>query len=111
MSAKNKHPLSKLQTRYRFVESAKVGEDVECPSCRTIFTKKRSQQRFCTSKPGTQCKDYFWNHITPIKRNNTTRISPANDAYMRKHQIGKYKVEREVDFDDDQSWDAHKDTM
>lgn len=27
------------------------------------------------------CKDKYWNTVTPTKRNNTTRISPANAAY------------------------------
>lgn len=41
---------------------------------------------------GTVCKDRYWNTVTPEKFNNTTRISPANNAYMKKHKIGKYRL-------------------
>ena len=48
---------------------------------------------------------YYWNNVTPTKRNNTTRISPANEQYYREViEPSMYE-----DFDDDQGWDAHKD--
>lgn len=103
--------MSKLKALYQLAKSAKVGSTIKCPSCGTEFIKTNYQQAFCKSKSGSVCKDKFWNTVTPTKRNNTTRISPANDAYMQEHEIGKYREESGIDFDDDQSWDAHKDTM
>lgn len=81
---------------------AKVGETCKCPSCFTMFVKESYQQVFCKTKGGTICKDKYWNQVTPIKRNNTTRISPASQAFMDR------RAERVFDGDDDQSWDAHK---
>lgn len=73
--------LSKLKEKYTLAKSAKVGEKVCCPSCGTEFDKTNYQQAFCKSKPGTECKDYYWNNVTPTKRNNKTRISPANARF------------------------------
>jgi hypothetical protein len=71
----------KIKERYRIAKQAKVGETVICPSCGTPFVKTHYQQAFCKTKGGTVCKDKYWNTVTPGKRNNTTRISPANAAY------------------------------
>lgn len=98
--------INKLKNRYLLSKNAKVGDTVICPSCGTEFKKTSYQQAFCKSKPGTECKDYYWNNVTPGKRNNTTRISPANAAYMAKME--RHRHDRYFDFDDDQSWDAHK---
>lgn len=95
----------KIKERYTINKNAKTGEKITCPSCGTVFVKKSYQQVFCKSKTGTKCKDKYWNTVTPGKRNNTTRISPANEAYMERNGIGIY---HEDNFDDDQSWDAHK---
>ena len=78
---KQRPKLSKLRIEYGFAKSAKVGDEVCCPSCKTKFVKSSYQQVFCKTKGGTKCKDYYWNNVTPEKRNNTTRISPANAAY------------------------------
>ncbi len=96
----------KLNKLYLLSKEAKVGETVTCPSCSSLFVKINHQQAFCKTQGGTVCKDNFWNNVTPTKRNNTTRISPASAAYMAEH-----KREYFNDFDDDPSWDAHKDTM
>lgn len=82
-----KERLSQLKSAYKVAKSAKVGEVVNFPSCRTYFVKTSYQQAFCKSKPGTTCKDYYWNNVTPNKRNNTTRISPASAAYMAKQSM------------------------
>ena len=79
--SKQRPKLSKLRIEYGFAKSAKVGDEVCCPSCKTKFVKSSYQQVFCKTKGGTKCKDYYWNNVTPEKRNNTTRISPANAAY------------------------------
>lgn len=63
-------------------KEAGVGTECKCPSCRTMFTKTNYQQAFCKTKGGTVCKDNYWNNVTPSKRNNKTRISPASAAYM-----------------------------
>ena len=72
----------KIRDRYKLNKSAKVGTELICPSCGTSFIKTNYQQAFCKSKPKTKCKDYYWNNVTPTKRNNTTRISPASAAWL-----------------------------
>ena len=72
----------KIKERYKVNKAAKVGEQITCPSCGTVFTKTNYQQAFCKTKGGTKCKDKYWNTVDPKKRNNTTRISPASAAYM-----------------------------
>ena len=76
-----------------------------------MFVKTNYQQAFCKNHGGTKCKDTYWNKVTPNKRNNTTRISPANDAYMRKEKIGKYREEKDEYSsvcDWPEGWDEHK---
>ena len=55
-----------------------------CPSCNTEFIKDTYQQAFCKSKGKTICKDKYWNSVTPNKRNNTSRISPASKRWLNK---------------------------
>jgi len=71
-----------LRKRYKAAKAAKVGETVICPSCGHKFVKKSYQQVFCKTFPGTKCKDNYWNNVTPTKRNNTTRISPASREWL-----------------------------
>jgi hypothetical protein len=73
--------MKKIKEKYELAKSAKVGEKCICPSCGTQFEKTNYQHAFCKSKKGTKCKDKYWNTVTPEKRNNTTRISPANAAF------------------------------
>lgn len=81
----------KIREQYKINKDAKVGESCICPSCNTEFVKNNYQQVFCKTKRGTFCKDKYWNTVTPNKRNNTTRISPANARWMRKQEdIRKY---------------------
>ena len=75
-----------LKKLYTLAKAAKVGDTVTCPSCGAIFTKTNYQQAFCKTLRKTECKDYYWNNVTPTKRNNTTRISPANAAYAKQMQ-------------------------
>jgi hypothetical protein len=98
--------MGKLKEAYKKSKEAKVGELCICPSCKSKFIKTSYQQAFCKNKPGSICKDFYWNNVTPTKKNNTTRISPANAQYMEMNEI--YKDE---DFDDDQCWGAHKDSF
>ena len=87
----------RVKERYNINKSAKVGEELVCPSCCETFIKVSYQQAFCKTKPKTQCKDKYWNTVTPKKRCNTTRISPANHRYYENH------IKREVngsDYDD-----------
>lgn len=72
----------KKRERYKRNKVAKVGAKIVCPSCGTEFIKTQHQQAFCKSLGGTICKDKYWNTVTPEKRCNTTRISPANRAYQ-----------------------------
>jgi hypothetical protein len=100
--------IKSMKALYNSAKAAKVGDKVKCPSCGTDFEKTNYQQAFCKSKPGTECKDYYWNNVTPGKRNNTTRISPASARFMAKRDSERDEREND-DLDDDQSWDAHKD--
>lgn len=77
--------IKQLKQNYNDNKSKKVGDKCCCPSCGEFFVKEHYQQVFCKTKPGTQCKDYYWNNVTPTKRNNTTRISPANRRYYENH--------------------------
>jgi hypothetical protein len=92
---------------YNLNKSSGIGEVCICPSCDTEFIKKTGIQVFCKTRGGTKCKDKYWNTVTPTKRNNTTRISPANKRFRERF------IEREESllFDDDQGWDAHKETF
>ncbi len=76
----------KLKILYNISKSAKVGDSVKCPSCKTVFIKSSYQQVFCKTKPKTQCKDFYWNNVIETKRNNVTRISPTNAAFQNNEQ-------------------------
>lgn len=84
----------KLKERYELNKSAKVGTDCICPSCNSKFVKTNYQQAFCKRLSGTQCKDKYWNTVTPTKRNNTTRISPANALYKATVILPQKALER-----------------
>jgi hypothetical protein len=75
--------MPKIKALYTAAKAAKVGETCTCPSCGNMFVKTNYQQAFCKTQGNTVCKDKYWNTVTPTKRNNTTRISPANAAYMK----------------------------
>ncbi len=85
--------VSKLKTIYIAAKLTKVGCEAICPSCGTVFVKKNYQQAFCKSKSGTTCKDYYWNNVTPSKRNNTTRISPASAKWMASQKMDYYNYD------------------
>jgi len=85
---------------YEANKTAKVGAQCACASCGTVFVKTHYQQAFCKTKGGTVCKDAYWNQVTPNKRNNQTRISPASRTWLESQEDWIY--------DDDQGWDAHK---
>ena len=83
----------KIRERYILNESSKVGDSCVCPSCQTEFVKEHYQQKFCKTKGGTKCKDRYWNLVTPEKRNNTTRISPASKRWLSQRETERsYKV-------------------
>lgn len=101
----------KIKDRYKLNKDSKSGSELICPSCNTKFIKGNYQQVFCKSKPKTQCKDKYWNTVTPDKRNNKTRISPASKRWLQKeaerrgfpdHETRKNYVD---DFDG--SWEEH----
>lgn len=76
----------KVKQIYKLNKLAKVGEKLVCPACGNEFEKTNYQQAFCRTKPLTMCKDKYWNTVTPNKRCNTTRISPANAMYMKEQE-------------------------
>lgn len=75
---KNKSKLIKL---YEACKIAKIGDSISCPSCNTLHVKKAYNSIFCKTHGKRVCNDNYWNNVTPTKRNNTTRISPANARY------------------------------
>jgi len=75
-------PVRNIRATYLQNKSAIVGDICYCPACGQPFKKRSYQQVFCKTKPKTQCKDKYWNTVTPHKRNNTTRISPASAAWL-----------------------------
>jgi signal recognition particle receptor subunit beta len=79
-----------MKQTYKTNKETKVGVECVCPSCGTNFIKQTYQQAFCRTKSGTVCKDKYWNIVTPTKRNNTTRISPASARYMERRRIHDY---------------------
>lgn len=87
--------MSKINKSYELSKKAKVGDTCICPSCKATFIKDNYQQAFCKTNSGTKCKDYYWNNVTPNKRNNTTRISPANAAWIASRPIREYGPELE----------------
>ena len=95
----------KMTEAYIKAKAAKVGDTVKCPACGKEFVKKTYNQVFCNNNNNTRfgnCKDKYWNTVDPRKRNNTTRISPANRAYYEDVILARQN------FDDDPGWDAHK---
>lgn len=71
----------KMRECYLKNKESRVGDICTCPSCGTVFVKETYHQSFCKTRGGTKCKDKYWNTVTPQKRCNTTRISPANQRY------------------------------
>jgi hypothetical protein len=95
--------ISKRKELYKNSKEAKVGETCICPACNTEFIKESYQQAFCKTKSGTKCKDFYWNNVTPNKRNNKTRISPASAEYLKsrpKYTSEGYKVIDGVAYDE-----------
>ena len=104
-------PVRHIRGTYLQNKTNKIGDTCFCPSCGQMFKKEHYQQAFCKTKSGTKCKDWYWNNVTESKRNNTTRISPANARYYA-NMIAENSVYGAFEnFDDDQSWDAHKDSF
>ena len=97
---------SRLLEAKELVAKASVGSEVHCPSCDTKFVKNAYNSTFCKTKGGTVCKDFFWNNVTPKKRNNTTRISPASARYMAdKRSNYEYDYLDDYDPGDSEYWD------
>lgn len=95
-----------MKKQYEKNKNKKRGEECICPSCKSIFNKESYNQIFCKSRSGTKCKDRFWNTVTPTKRNNTTRISPASRRFLQKRN--NLEDNHRWLYDGDQGWDAHK---
>lgn len=99
--------IKQMIFNYTNATNAKVGDECVCGGCGTKFIKNSYQQKFCKTKPKTQCKDKYWNNVTPNKRNNTTRISPASAAYLerttpnrRRYTEEEYQIINGVAYDD-----------
>lgn len=96
----------KIRDRYKLNKSLKVGDNCICPSCGNVFIKTTYQQVFCKLQGGTVCKDAYWNQVTPQKRCNTTRISPASARYLDRKISDDWKS-----YNEELGWDDHKDTF
>lgn len=46
-----------MKSSYELNKAAKVGEQITCPVCGTVFNKKQYSQAFCCK----ECKDSYWN--------------------------------------------------
>lgn len=46
-----------VQMQYSTNKQASVGEDIKCPICGKVFTKKQYSQAFCC----IECKNDYWN--------------------------------------------------
>ncbi len=95
----------RLKERHKINKEAKVGDTCTCPSCGTEFIKVSYHQVFCKTKAKTKCKDFYYNSITPNKRNNTTRISPANARYYTTHIEPRKSMVEDIDPSDSEYWD------
>jgi hypothetical protein len=102
----------KLQEMRQLNINASVGSTITCPSCNTSFIKNSYQTVFCKTKGRTKCKDHYWNNIDESKRNNTTRISPANLNYQTKMALSKgfpdIEIMKNYVDDSDGSWEVHQ---
>ncbi len=105
----NRHPIA-MRQRYNATASAPVGTKARCPGCGTQFVKEKGRM-FCATKTGTKCKDRYWNNVTPTKRNNTTRISPASARFMERQQEFRDRHPLNYVGDEDPGWDGHKGTF
>ena len=85
-----------IRTIYKQNKSAKIGDTCYCPSCGQSFIKQHYQQVFCKTKSGTKCKDKYWNTVTPNKRNNTTRISPASTRFTASRDLQRKEQSNDI---------------
>ena len=86
--------MGRMKINYDLNKRVKVGGECICPACKTPFIKETYNQAFCKTKGGTICKDKYWNTVTPTKRNNTTRISPASARWLaRPDRVTHYTSE------------------
>lgn len=86
---------------FQLAKEGAIGQQVRCPACGRPFRKKTKAHTFCSNgrsrpKGNSNCKDDFWNRMDPNKSREARRERLGLDPY-------------ELDLDDDQSWDAHKD--
>ena len=100
----NKQNIKYMKVVYQSNKQANVSSVCQCPSCGTSFVKSHYQQAFCKSKGGSVCKDNYWNNVTPSKRNNITRISPASAFFLLKKDtpvvLGYGDSQRAIDRED-----------
>ena len=90
--------VKNIRATYKHNKSAKIGEICYCPSCGQQFKKEYYQQAFCRTKTGTKCKDLYWNTVTPEKRCNTPRISPASQAWLDRQESQRADMDYEHPF-------------
>ena len=100
----NKQNIQYMKVVYQSNKKCSVGAICQCPSCGTSFVKSNYQQAFCKSKGGSVCKDNYWNNVTPSKRNNKNRISPASAFFLLKNDtpvvVGYGDSQRAIDKED-----------
>ena len=84
--------IEKMKEQYEANKNAYINQQCKCPSCGTGFTKKKAAQAFCTSQGKTQCKDFYWNNVTPDKRNNTGRIKGLADVTTNNNDVSTHSM-------------------
>jgi hypothetical protein len=63
-NAHTRRVCDEKETRFHAAESAKVGDEIECPWCSKRVIKTVINKRFCCS----QHKDFYWNEIKPERK-------------------------------------------
>ncbi len=58
---KQNNDQTDMEDRYLIARDKKAGEQIECPTCQTVFKKKTYNHYFCK----VDCKDIYWNVIRP----------------------------------------------
>ena len=56
------------ENRYLEAKKKKIGEMIICPECGTQHVKHSKDHVFCSNKGAKNCKDLYWNRVSPVKR-------------------------------------------
>lgn len=62
--------IPEMEARYAHATTAKVGAQIQCPTCGTHMTKRSYQHKFCKGKGRNRykCKDRYWDTVDDTRR-------------------------------------------